>query len=362
MSGTKQFEDRSQDAALVWHAVGAGALMGVATVCAVVLSCPRVRVAFPVTASVVVLAHGWLRWRDHRRAKAAREASEVVRGVLLRPLPARVGGLLLASVYRPCGGRELVGGDLYAVARTAGATRLIIGDVRGRGLSSFLDVAAVLGAFREWAPRTASLTELSLRLEESYLRHLADTGDGAASETDERFVTVLMVEVPDGDTVARMVNYGHPPPVRVRPDDVRLLPGVPCPPLGLGPLCDAEAHECTFLFGPHDTLLLYTDGLIEARDCAGVCFPLLEHALTWMSKGRFAGGEGRLYGILGDILDDVVAHCGVLPADDLAMIALARRQEEGSGAIPRQPAGQDQSGDTSPARPVRPDRSPPGPG
>ncbi|MFJ5221253.1 SpoIIE family protein phosphatase [Streptomyces sp. NPDC088354] len=103
--------------------------------------------------------------------------------------------MAVASVYRASGGRARVGGDLYAVARADAVTRVIIGDVRGRGLSSFLDVIAVLGAFREWAPQALSLTELSARLEESFLRHLADSHD----EADECFVTALILEVPDSE-------------------------------------------------------------------------------------------------------------------------------------------------------------------
>ncbi|MDX3071066.1 PP2C family protein-serine/threonine phosphatase [Streptomyces sp. MI02-7b] len=172
---------------------------------------------------------------------------------------------------------------------------------------------------------------MSARLEASFLRHLADAHDDA----DERFVTALLLEVPDREPLAHMVNYGHPPLVRARRGDVALLPGHPCPPLGLSSLCDVRAHESVFELGPDDTLLLYTDGLIEARDRAGVCFPLLERAATWTWNDRLRRSQDRLRGVLGQILDDVVAHCGALPADDLALIALARRGEEGTAALPR---------------------------
>ncbi|MFJ5221127.1 PP2C family protein-serine/threonine phosphatase [Streptomyces sp. NPDC088354] len=260
----------------------------------------------------------------------ARAVSDAVQQVLLRPLPPRIGGLHLASVYHASGGRAQVGGDLYAVARSDRATRIIIGDVRGSGLPSFLDVVAILGAFREWAPQAVPLTELSARLEESFLRHLADADTGTRFNADEHFATALILEVPDCGPVARMVSFGHPPPLRARAGKLALLSGTPCPPLGLGALCDIRARESTFALGPYDTLLLYTDGLIEGRDCSGVYFPFLERAATWTWHDWHRCCHDHLHKVLAEILDDIVSHCGALPADDLAMIALARHREGAS--------------------------------
>ncbi|MFD8079127.1 PP2C family protein-serine/threonine phosphatase [Streptomyces sp. NPDC059718] len=216
-------------------------------------------------------------------------------------------------------------------------------------MPSFLDVIAILSAFREWAPQPVSLVELSARLEESFLRYLADADGGTGSDADERFATALILEVPDGETDARMVNFGHPPPVRARPGELALLPGTPCPPLGLSPLCDLRAHESAFELGPHDTLLLYTDGLIEARDCSGASFPFLERATTWTWQDRQPLVHDRLRNVLGEILEDIVTHCGALPADDLAMIALARHQEGRKAVLPH-PADSGPSDDSKTMR------------
>ncbi|MFB7290920.1 PP2C family protein-serine/threonine phosphatase [Actinacidiphila glaucinigra] len=320
----------------------AGVLLGTPMVCAAValyrhgevVCCVLQLVAAPVAA----VACGRLLRLYRRRVAGARAVSDAVQQVLLRPLPSRIGGLDLASVYRACGGQARVGGDLYAVARADAATRVVIGDVRGRGLPSFLDVIAILGAFREWAPQPVTLAELSARLEESFLRYLAEADGHPSCDADERFATLLVLEVPDGESVARMVNFGHPPPVRARSGEPAFLQGTSCPPLGLSPLCDVRAHESAFELGPDDTLLLYTDGLIEARDSTGGCFPLLERAATWTWHDERRCCEERLHDILGEILDDVVAHCGTLPADDLAMIALARHGDGGAARVPR-PAG-----------------------
>ncbi|MFD8076746.1 PP2C family protein-serine/threonine phosphatase [Streptomyces sp. NPDC059718] len=349
MTDLEQFDD----VPVAWLVGISGTLLGVLTICAAVALRGRVTAACQVlqlvAAPAAAVTCGRLYWLYRRRVAGALAVSDAVQRVLLRPLPSRVGGLDLASVYRACGGQARVGGDLYAVVRADAATRIIIGDVRGRGLPSFLDVIAILGAFREWAPQPVSLVELSTRLEESFLRYLADADGDTRCDADERFATALILEVPDGEPDARMVNFGHPPPVRARPGELALLPGAPCPPLGLSPLCDLRAHESAFELGPHDTLLLYTDGLIEARDCSGVSFPLLERATTWTWQDRRRFCHDRLHNVLAEILEDIVAHCGALPADDLALIALARHGEGGGAVLPR-PADPDPSEGTRPMR------------
>ncbi|MFD0502435.1 SpoIIE family protein phosphatase [Streptomyces chiangmaiensis] len=110
----------------------------------------------------------------------------------------------------PCGGRARHGGgDLYAAARTGTTTRILIGDVRGKGLAAIEDTSAVLGAFREAAPEHATLPELAASLERSVRRHLAELA-ACDPEAGERFITALLVEIPDQGGVARFVSCGHP--------------------------------------------------------------------------------------------------------------------------------------------------------
>ncbi|MDX3095455.1 PP2C family protein-serine/threonine phosphatase [Streptomyces sp. ME01-24h] len=290
-----------------------------------------------VTAGVVVVVMGRVKDRYRHGAARAHAVSDTVRRTLLRPLPERVGPLGLASVYRPCGGRGQVGGDLYAVVRKGRTTRLIIGDVCGKGLTTFQDVASVLGAFREWAPRAATLAELSARLEESFTRHLVESGE-APPDTEERFVTVQLLEVTDGERLARMVNHGHPPPVLARRGRVALVGGRVSPPLGLHTLGECGAIEERFELARGDSLLLYTDGLVEARDTDGHCYPLLDRARAWQWVRHGPSRHECLPDALVEILRDLVDHAGGLPADDLAMVALTRMDESEAAALPR-PAG-----------------------
>ncbi|MDX3071065.1 hypothetical protein [Streptomyces sp. MI02-7b] len=144
MTDPGEFADRSAKRPWVRHVMVAGTLLGTLAVCAAVPpGChpgPASYALRLVPASEAAVACGWLHRRCRRLVADACAVSDAVQDVLLRPLPSRVGGLALASVYRASGGRARVGGDLYAVARADAATRVIIGDVRGRGLSSFLDV------------------------------------------------------------------------------------------------------------------------------------------------------------------------------------------------------------------------------
>ncbi|WP_329189509.1 PP2C family protein-serine/threonine phosphatase [Actinacidiphila glaucinigra] len=350
-----QFEEEPDDGQPLRHLAVAGGALWVLAVCAVCVILPlyihpslACGIASLVTAGVVAVVMGRVQDRYRHGAARALVVADTVRRTLLRPLPERVGALGLASVYRACGGRGQVGGDLYAVARKGRTTRLIIGDVCGKGLPTFEDVAAVLGAFREWAPRAATLAELSARLEESFLRHLGESDD-PARDTDERFVTALLLEVRDGERLARMVNHGHPPPVQARRGSVALVAGCPSPPLGLHALRECGAVEQRFELDPGDTLLLYTDGLVEARDAAGHCYPLLDRATAWrwVRQGGPADCE-RLPDALGEILRDLVDHAGALPKDDLAMVALTR-MEEPATALPR-PAGEVHCEDTGQLR------------
>ncbi|WP_431961752.1 PP2C family protein-serine/threonine phosphatase [Actinacidiphila sp. bgisy160] len=355
MPDIEQFEDEPDDGRPMRRlsvACGVALVLAVCAVCVILpwYSHPSLACGLAplVTVGVVAVVMDRTKVRYRHGAARAHAVTDTVRRTLLRPLPGRVGTLGLASVYRACGGRGQVGGDLYAVVRKGGATRLIIGDVCGKGLPTFEDVTAVLGAFREWAPRATTLAELSARLEESFQHHLAESDD-AGRDTNERFVTALLLEVRDGERFAGMVNHGHPPPVRARRGSVALVAGCPAPPLGLRSLRDCGAIEERFELAPGDTLLLYTDGLIEARDAAGRCYPLLDRATAWQWVRQGLVHHERLPDALGEILRDLVDHAGALPEDDLAMVALTRMEEPAAAALPW-PAGEVRREDTGQLR------------
>ncbi len=164
-----------------------------------------------VMISVFVTFFAHLREVHEKELIQLRSVAETAQQVVLRPLPDRIGPLRVASVYLAAAAEAQIGGDLYAAARTATGTRLIIGDVRGKGLTAVGDAALVLGAFRAAAHQEAELPGLVDYLEAAVSADL----DGAGDE-GESFVTAAVLDIPDDKPVLHLVSCGHPPPPRRR--------------------------------------------------------------------------------------------------------------------------------------------------
>ncbi|MEW2287334.1 PP2C family protein-serine/threonine phosphatase [Streptomyces sp. NPDC047841] len=256
-----------------------------------------------------------VRDRRSRQLAQVRSVAEAAQRVLLWPLPNHLGSLRLACLYLAAEDEAEIGGDLYATAHTEGAVRLMIGDVRGKGLPAIGEAALVLGAFREAAHQHAGLPELAGALERSIARYLADFEP--LDEAGERFVTALLLEIPDDDHVVRLTSCGHLAPLRLAADGSVSTPDLhPAPPLGIG-LTDTEDHPVDVVpFAPEDTLLLYTDGVIEARDRSGAFYPITDRVARW------AGSDPEA--LLQHLRRDLIAHTGGRLGDDIALIAVRR--------------------------------------
>ncbi|MFJ5272691.1 PP2C family protein-serine/threonine phosphatase [Streptomyces sp. NPDC088358] len=285
-----------------------------------------IHIAALLVVSVFVVTARTLHDRDLRELTQVRAVAEVAQRVVLRPLPRRLGPLRVACTYRAAAAHALVGGDLYAAARTERATRFLIGDVRGKGLPAVEDASALLGAFREAAHQHAALPELAAALESSVRRHLAQLTD-SDPERSERFITALLVEIPDEPALVQVISCGHPSPLRGRRGEVAALPiPRPAPPLGLAGISPDAYHVDTFAFEPTDTLLLYTDGVVEARNTTGGFYPILERASSWPWNCP--------HRLLSRVNDDVDIHAGGHLEDDLALVAIQRTPAPGGGQVP----------------------------
>jgi serine phosphatase RsbU (regulator of sigma subunit) len=257
--------------------------------------------------------------RTHRERTLAdvRFVADIAQRVLLRPVPHRIGDLVLDSLYLSATAEARIGGDLYEAVPTRYGVRLLIGDVRGKGLLAVETAAALLGAFREAAHDEPGLPALAGRVETSMDRRAALLG---GSEVGERFVTAVFVEIPLGEPVLRVVNCGHPPPVLIRSGEVRELDrGRSAPPLNLGVLAGEPYHVEEYAFRPGDELLLYTDGITETRDPEGSFYPLLHRLRSWRSlppRHLLERLHHDLLAYSGDRLqDDIAALAVCLPAD-----------------------------------------------
>ncbi|MFD4531380.1 PP2C family protein-serine/threonine phosphatase [Kitasatospora sp. NPDC058397] len=282
--------------------------------------------------SALIIGLRALRERYERELAQVRSVSEAAQRVLLRPLPDRIGPLHLASVYLAAEAEAQVGGDLYAAARTATGTRLLVGDVRGKGLSSLGDAALLLGAFRAAAHLHADLPGLAAYLDGSVCWDLAQLGEQARrrrlsgedpdeaappEDSGESFITAVLLDIPDDGTAVRLIDCGHPPPLLLRPDGITTLAARrPAPPLGLGELAPVRYEVETFPFQPGDRLLIYTDGVIEARDADRRFYPLTDRVTAWQDE--------RPTALLHHLRRDLLAHVGGRLDDDAAMVIVER--------------------------------------
>ncbi|WP_425839428.1 PP2C family protein-serine/threonine phosphatase [Streptomyces fractus] len=256
-----------------------------------------------------------LRERHAKELTQVRYVSEVAQRVVLPPLPRRLGPLRAASFYLAAEAEARIGGDLYAAVRTTSGTRLIVGDVRGKGMTAVGDAALLLGAFRGAAHREAGLGELVAYLERSVCWGLMEPGE--AGRYAETFITATILDVPDGGGPVHMVSCGHPPPVVLRNGRALTMEAKhPAPPMGLAEVTDPSHHVESFDFEPGDLLLLYTDGVTEARDRNGTFYPLTERITGWP--------ETDCEAFLDRFRRDLLRHVGGDLDDDAVMIVIER--------------------------------------
>ena len=124
--------------------------------------------------------------------------------------------------------------------------------------------------------------------------------------------------------MVRLVNCGHPPPLRLSPDGVtELHPSDPGLPLNLGVLLGTEYCVDVVPFRPGDLLLLYTDGVTETRDADGDFYPLHERIRSWTSLPP----SDLLARLHQDLVDYSDGHLD----DDIAALAAYRLPEDPVG-------------------------------
>lgn len=116
-----------------------------------------------------------IRVRDERRALHMGDVTDTIRRTVLRPLPPGWGGLDHAGVYLTADAHARVGGDFYDIQPGPHGTRVLVGDVQGKGLGAVEAAAALLGTFREAAYHEADLATVAEWLETRMIRHRGHT-------------------------------------------------------------------------------------------------------------------------------------------------------------------------------------------
>ncbi|MFE7445684.1 PP2C family protein-serine/threonine phosphatase [Streptomyces chartreusis] len=251
-----------------------------------------------------------------RELRQMREVAGAAQSVLLRPLPPRIDGLNVAAAQLSADRGARVGGDLYEVIATEHGVRAVMGDVRGHGIAAIGTVAAVLGSFREAVHDEPDLRRVLHRLDRALARHLRERAPDEHPAAED-FVTVLLLEIGrDGEITA--LNCGHPWPYLLSGTSVEPLARTdPLPPLGLFPLpTEVPPVPCGSLF-PGDSLVLYTDGVEDARDARGRFFSL-QAALAGVVRQHPITAQA----ILRSLFTGVLRHTRGRQSDDIALLVL----------------------------------------
>ncbi|MEU8438231.1 PP2C family protein-serine/threonine phosphatase [Streptomyces sp. NPDC029216] len=261
-----------------------------------------------------------VRTRRENELAQVRRIAEAAQEVLLRPVPARLGPVRAASMYLAAEKGAQIGGDLYDAVQTRYGIRLIVGDVRGKGLPAVRAAAVVLGAFRESVHYEDDLVEVVNHCGAALRRDAATASASLAGGDDallEGFVTAVVAQIPDTLHV-QIVNRGHPPPLLLRDGEARpLAPTVPLPPLGLEEFIGGPPGRTdSYPFAPGDRLLLHTDGVIEARDGHNAFFDLAGAMEALHDRTR----QSFLEGLRGALL----RHARGRLADDVAVVLVDR--------------------------------------
>jgi phosphoserine phosphatase RsbU/P len=236
------------------------------------------------------------------------QVAEVAHRAILHPIPSAIGGMAFAAHYQSASDGAPIGGDFYATVPAPSGLRLIVGDVKGKGLEGVRLAADTLSSFRELATTDMDLVRLAGELDRRISCGLGP----------EDFVTLILAEFAPGEV--RLVNCGHHPPLRVGRRLDLLNPPASTPPLGLD-----------------ERLLFYTDGLLEARNQAGEMFTFDDRVRTALSELLLSEALAKLLGLVfehttGALSDDLVLVLGEPVADQAPRNAPDGRDGGGHGA------------------------------
>ncbi|MEU3510768.1 PP2C family protein-serine/threonine phosphatase [Streptomyces longwoodensis] len=265
-----------------------------------------------------------LRVRGEQRLMHMMDVADTTRRTVLRPLPPAWGGLDHAAVYLAADAEARVGGDFYDVQPGPHGTRVLVGDVQGKGLGAVEAAAALLGTFREAAYHEADLAVVARRLETRMRRHRAHLGALGRPDGD-RFATAVLVGFPpDDEGYVDLVGFGHEAPLAVGPDgSVRRLPQGDGLPLGLADLTadPGPPRVRRVPLAPGETVLMVTDGVTEARDEQGCFYPLADELARAAARDPRLAEPARLVRF---VRDGTLRHCGGRLADDTTVFAVRR--------------------------------------
>jgi serine phosphatase RsbU (regulator of sigma subunit) len=196
--------------------------------------------------------HQFLERRRQSQIELEVKSAREVQHVLMPEETPAIPGFSIASIYKPA---AEVGGDFFQVMPQAeGGALIVVGDVSGKGLKAAMTVSLIVGTLRTLADYTRRPAEILQGLNRRLIGRI-----------ENGFVTCLVLHIAaNGETT--VANAGHLPPFR----DGRELPVSGSLPLGIS--SGVVYDELSFRLQETETLTLYTDGIIEARNSKGELF------------------------------------------------------------------------------------------
>ncbi len=187
-------------------------------------------------------------------AQARRVVDALQQELRPRDVPERAGGLDLGWVYRSATAGVDVGGDFFDVLRTEdGHVGIGCGDVSGKGVEAASLTAMAVHSLRAYALHGSAPSTVMTML----------NGAIADQTSPERFVTIAYLLLDPVSGRGGITSAGHPPPVRVGHQGIEPLDLAVDLPAGVDPT--APYAESPVRLAPGESLVLYTDGVTEAR-------------------------------------------------------------------------------------------------
>jgi anti-sigma regulatory factor (Ser/Thr protein kinase) len=160
--------------------------------------------------------------------------------------------LELSAISRPASAPELIGGDFHDVFQLPdGQVALLIGDVEGKGVRAAGTTETVRSAVRALVMISPSPRYVLNNVNRLLLQ-----------EQNEQFVTALLLIMDPATGLTYVSSAGHPPPVRIATGETAVVELEPGPPLGT---FASEYPVRSLRLAPGERLMLYTDGVTEAR-------------------------------------------------------------------------------------------------
>lgn len=227
---------------------------------------------------------------------------------ILPPLSFASQTLTVAAALEPC---YHVAGDAIDYSVDDGRTRVAVFDGMGHGLHSAQCAVFTVAAYRNARRTGQSLTQSLQSIDEALASGLGG----------EVFTTAVLAELDTRTGALQWVNAGHPEPLLLRGNRlIRALESAPRPPLGLGHLLDDHPAEIgREQLEPGDIVLLYTDGVTEARAPGGEFFGA--ERLVDLIVRHLAGGLSAQETLRRVVRELLTHHDGQL-TDDATLLLL----------------------------------------